>query len=69
MNDKDQQQLNDIKKHLSEDEFKKWTKEAVQEWLDDKFVTFGKWSVVSVAAIALASFIYFALWFHGWVRI
>lgn len=41
-------------------------KEALKEWLDEKFTAFGKWAAVSVAAMALAALVYFILWAHGW---
>lgn len=41
-------------------------KEALKEWLDEKFTTFGKWALGSLAALGLAAFVYFILWAHGW---
>lgn len=41
-------------------------KEALKEWLDEKFTAFGKWAAVSVAAMALAALVYFILAMHGW---
>jgi predicted transcriptional regulator len=41
-------------------------KEALKEWLDEKFLTFGKWSAASIAAMLLAAVIYFILTNQGW---
>lgn len=41
-------------------------KEALKEWLDAKFTTFGKWSLTSLAALALAALVYFILRANGW---
>lgn len=37
-------------------------KEALKEWLDDKFLAFGKWSMAAIAASALAAAVYFIFW-------
>lgn len=44
-------------------------KQAFKEWLDEKFATFGKWSAVSIAAMALGALLYFILRMNGWVRL
>lgn len=41
-------------------------KEGIKEWLDDKFAMFGKWAVVSLAAVALAALVLFVLATNGW---
>lgn len=41
-------------------------KEALKEWLDAKFLAFGKWSLASLAALALAALVYFILKMNGW---
>lgn len=41
-------------------------KEAMKEWLDEKFATFGKWTARTVAAAAFFALIYFVLWTNGW---
>lgn len=41
-------------------------KEALKEWLDTKFALFGKWSMASIGAAALAALIYFILTTNGW---
>ena len=51
---------------LLDDRNKAVVKEALKEWMDDKFSSFGKWTVGALAATGL----YFALWFfftlHAW---
>lgn len=41
---------------------KETVKEALKEWLDEKFLSFGKWTAASLAAMALAAIIYFIFW-------
>jgi hypothetical protein len=48
------------------DVMKEATKEAIREWLDDKFAAFGKWSMASITAIALAALLWLFLTTHGW---
>lgn len=50
----------------SKEEQKEIIKEALKEWLDEKFLTFGKWSFLSVAALFVAAVVYFILFAHGW---
>jgi len=41
-------------------------REAINEWINDKFKEFGKWSLKGLAALAFGVLIYFALVQHGW---
>jgi hypothetical protein len=45
-------------------------KEALKEWLDEKWTvatsTFGKWALGAIAAAVLAAFLYLVLWANGW---
>ena len=41
-------------------------KEALHEWLDSKFASFGKWSFGVIAAVALFALTYFILQVNGW---
>lgn len=50
------------------EERKQIVKEALQEWLDKKFETFGKWSARALAAAILVALTYFLLWANGWHR-
>ena len=51
---------------MAEDDVKSALKEALKEWLDDKFATFGKWALGSLGAAALAAVVYFILTLKGW---
>lgn len=42
------------------------TKQAIKEWLDEKFSQFGKWSMGAIAALVLAALLYFILTMSGW---
>ena len=46
--------------------YKEDVREALKEWLDEKFTVVGKWTVNSVLAVALAALVYFVLAFNGW---
>lgn len=43
---------------MSDKETKDALKEAMKEWLDEKFASFGKWSLTAMAAVALSWVIY-----------
>lgn len=51
---------------LSKTEIKLAMKEALKEWLDEKYLTFGKYSFWSLGGLVLASFIIFILTMNGW---
>ena len=53
---------------MGAEEIKKAIKDAVTEWLNEKFATFGRWSAYSLAALGLASFIKFILMIEGWKK-
>lgn len=48
-----------------DDEQKKLVKDAIQEWLDSKWIAVGKWSVAGIAAAVLAAVFYIIVWAHG----
>lgn len=50
---------------MDKDEQKAILKEAVQEWLDEKLATFGKWSMAAIAAFIFATVIALAIQ-AGW---
>lgn len=37
-------------------------KEALKEWLDEKFLAFGKWTFISLMAAGLCGVVYFIFW-------
>jgi hypothetical protein len=41
-------------------------KEALHEWLDEKFTTFGKWSFGIFSAAVFFAVSYFILTLNGW---
>lgn len=41
-------------------------KEAANQWLDEKFLQFGKWSIMGLAAAGLFGLVYFILQMDGW---
>lgn len=57
---------------MNEEDLKRITKEAhkeaLKEWLDEKFAQFGRWSVTTIAAMVLAALIYFMLFTNGWQK-
>lgn len=55
---------------IPEDERKRITKEAMKEalkeWLDEKYAMFGRWALASLGALTLAAMLYLILWANGW---
>ena len=45
---------------------KQAVKEALTEWLDDKFLAFGRWTFYGLMASAFAGLVYMALISLGW---
>lgn len=41
-------------------------KEALKEWLDEQFATFGKWTFTGLLAAAFAGGVYLAMAGAGW---
>ncbi len=54
--------------NLNKEETKLALKEALKEWLDEKFSQLGKWSLGTIVAAALAALTYFILKMNGWTR-
>lgn len=44
-------------------------KEGIKEWLDEVYKKFGRWTLQTVGALALAALIYFMLKMNGWTKI
>lgn len=52
---------------MSTDEEKKAVvKEALKEWMDEKFLAFGKWSFATFAFLVFTALVYFVLKMNGW---
>jgi hypothetical protein len=51
---------------MDPEEQKKIFKEALKEWMDEKYVALGKWSMGMIAALAMGALAYFILWANGW---
>lgn len=49
-----------------DDKIKEALKEALKEWLDEKYATFGKYSLTTVGAALLFAIAYFILTAQGW---
>jgi hypothetical protein len=56
----------DLKRSMSDSEFKRIVKEAIREWLDAQFAAFGKWSAIGIASATLGLIAYFLLISSGW---
>lgn len=52
--------------HLDKEEMKAAVREALKEWLDEKFIAFGKWSLHGLLAMCLAGGVYLAMIASGW---
>lgn len=55
--------MNDRRKN---DDVKEALKEALHEWLDQKFMLFGKWSAAGFACLVFGALIYVILKTQGW---
>ena len=53
---------------LEKEEHKALVKEAIMEWLDEKYAQFGKWTFHGILAAALGAFAYY-LAAHGGIKI
>jgi|TARA_R110000803_G_scaffold87355_2_gene153981 hypothetical protein len=51
---------------FNKDEHKQAIKEGLQEWLDEKFVEFGKMSLKGFLALILAALVYLWAVSQGW---
>lgn len=48
------------------DDQKEAMKQAIKEWLDERFNQFGRWTFNALAAAFFAALIYFVLKMNGW---
>ena len=53
---------------MSKEEQKEAMKEAMAEWLDDKFALFGKWTAGGLLAAAFFGLVYLGLTGQGWKK-
>ena len=51
---------------LDKDAAKEIVKEALKEWLDEKYAAFGRWSFNGLMALALAGAVYVFMISQGW---
>lgn len=51
---------------LDKETTKEAVKEALREWLDDKYAMFGKWSMHGLMAMMLAGCVYLFMISNGW---
>ena len=52
---------------LTPEEQKQIIKEAISEWLDEKYSEFGRWTLHGLMATGIAALGYFAA-SHGWIK-
>jgi hypothetical protein len=51
---------------MSEQDIKAALKEAIKEWMDEKVLLLGKWSLRTIASAAVFALAYFILTMNGW---
>jgi hypothetical protein len=54
---------------VSEEDTKEALKAALKEWLDEKFATFGRWSLTAISAASLTALAWFILTANGWHKV
>lgn len=54
------------RRKTDEELMKKAAKEAIKEFLDEKFAAFGRWSFYSIGALIIVAVLYFILTMYGW---
>ena len=53
---------------IDPDAQKRAIKEAINEWLNEKFAEFGRWTFYGLLAAAFAGAVYLALRGQGWTK-
>ena len=53
-----ERRLRDLDKTI----LKEAMKESLREWLDEKYIEFGKWSMHGLLALALGAMVYLIIW-------
>ena len=56
-----------LRDKASRDERKTIIKEALHEWLEEKWAIAGRWSIAGIFAAAMAVLAYLYLTMHGWL--
>lgn len=51
---------------MNEDQVREAVKKALKEWLDEKFVEVGKWTVGGLVVALLGAAVTIILWADGW---
>lgn len=51
---------------LTHDEMKRAFKEAIKEWMNERFIDVGRWTVSAFLVALLTALIYLTLTFNGW---
>ncbi|UOF83103.1 fmrfamide related peptide family [Caudoviricetes sp.] len=57
-----------MKKDDDKEVIKSALKDGIKEWMDEKFMRFGKWTVGALAAAIFSAMIYFMLLSQGWYK-
>ena len=53
-------------KQLTHEEFKNAVKEAIKEWIDERYRVLGRWTFGTFMAALFGALVYFTLTGHGW---
>lgn len=53
---------------MDEQKMKAAVKEGIKEWLDEKYLAFGKWSAGAFMAALFGAVMYFVLTHSGWTH-
>lgn len=53
---------------ISQDDIKNAMKEAIKEWLDEKYAAFGRWTFRSLMAALLSSIVSFIVYVQ-WIKV
>lgn len=66
MTDQDMEEIKISTVSMKKIDMKEAVKEALKEWVEEKFMQFGKWSIKGIASLAFVALIYFIFKMHGW---
>ena len=56
----------DLDRSFKSEDGKRVIKEAIKEWVNEQFASFGRWSFYGLCAAALGGLVYFVLLSQGW---